>query len=185
EGDAEAWTKEWMGWRNQLAAPNPLGGPGWFEGVVSCCNWGSVQPPPARYEGAWEMGVDLRKPKNPVIFVSNSYDPITLIASGRRMVEMFGKDNAWLLHNNGYDHCSTSHPSVCIAKALKAYMIDGTLFEEGTVCEPDEGIVFPPKESDGDKKEDFVGYSEEDRELARALRCLADAGIGMAPGLDW
>ncbi|KAJ7453146.1 Alpha/Beta hydrolase protein [Mycena latifolia] len=184
-GDLEAWTKAWLGWRDQLAAPNPLGGPNWFAGVVRCRPWGSVQPPPARYEGAWELGADLRKPKNPVIFVSNSYDPITPIASGRRMVETFGKDNARLLHNNGYGHCSTNHPSVCVAKALKEYMINGTLFTEGTICEPDEGLMFPPKDKEGEDDASFAGYSEADRALARTLRQLADAGIGMPPALGW
>ncbi|KAJ7438206.1 Alpha/Beta hydrolase protein [Mycena galericulata] len=177
DGDSEAWTKTWIGWRDELAAPNPLGGPNWFSGVVRCRHWGSVQPSPARYEGSWELGSGSRKPKNPVVFVSNSYDPITPITSGRRMVETFGKENARLLHNNGYGHCSTNHPSVCIAKALKAYMINGILFSEGTVCEPDEGLIFPPKE--GDRQMRFNGYPDEDKELAHTLRLLADTGIGM------
>ncbi|KAJ7720861.1 TAP-like protein-domain-containing protein [Mycena maculata] len=179
DGDLAVWTGAWLGWRDQLAALNPLGGPNWFSSVVRCRHWGSVLPSPPRYEGSWELGGDSRKPKNPVVFVSNSYDPITPIASGRRMVETFGKENARLLHNNGYGHCSTNHPSVCVAKALKAYMINGTLFEEGTVCEPDEGIMFPPKDSEGGMH--AVGYSDEDRELAHTLRLLADAGIGIVP----
>ncbi|KAJ6622216.1 Alpha/Beta hydrolase protein [Mycena sp. CBHHK59/15] len=177
-GGAEAWTKVWLGWRDQLARPNPLGGPNWFAGVVRCRHWGSVRPAPERYEGSWIMGADLRKPKNPIVFVSNSYDPITPIASGRRMVETFGKENARLLHNNGYGHCSTNHPSVYIAKVIREYLINGTLFEEGTVYEPDEGIMFPPK---GEEQQQlrFAGYSAEDRRLAQTLRLLSQAGIGM------
>ncbi|KAJ7186421.1 hypothetical protein C8R46DRAFT_1184442 [Mycena filopes] len=178
--EGEGWTEEWLGWRDQLAAPNPLGGPGWFSGVVGCRHWGSVQPAPARYEGSWNLSADsTRKPKNPVIFVSNSFDPITPITSGRRMVELFGKDNARLLHNNGYGHCSTNHPSVCIARNLKAYMINGTMFPEGTICEPDEGIMFPPKDHDPAR---FVEYSAEDAKLAGTMRRFADAGIGMPVG---
>ncbi|KAJ7080072.1 Alpha/Beta hydrolase protein [Mycena crocata] len=184
DDDVEAWTKVWMEWRDQLAAPNPLGGPGWFSGVVRCRHWGRVRPSPARYEGSWEIGADLRKPKNPIVFVSNTYDPITPITSGRRMVETFGKENARLLQNNGYGHCSTNHPSVCIAKTLKEYMINGTLFPEGTVCKPDEGIMFPRKEGDGGRMS-FGGYSAEDTELAQTLRFLADAGIGMPVNIKW
>ncbi|KAJ7739563.1 Alpha/Beta hydrolase protein [Mycena metata] len=179
-GDEEAWTNEWLEWRDELAAPNPLGGPGWFSGVVRCRHWGSVQPAPARYEGSWNLSADSRRLKNPVIFVSNSFDPITPISSGKRMVELFGKDNARLLHNNGYGHCSTNHPSVCIAKKLKEYMVDDTLFREGTICEPDAGMMFPPKDNAS-----FAGYSEEDQKLARTLRLLADAGIGMPEGSEW
>ncbi|KAJ7685794.1 TAP-like protein-domain-containing protein [Mycena polygramma] len=184
-GDQEMWTKEWLGWRDQLAAPNPLGGPDWFDGVVRCRHWGLVKPSPARYEGSWELGKDSRNPKNPVIFVSNSFDPITPISSGRRMVDLFGKENARLLHNNGYGHCSTNHPSVCIGKALKEYLINGTLFEEGTVCEPDEGFMFPPKEVA--KPTSSLGYNnrKQDEELAQTLRLLADTGIGMPSNFVW
>ncbi|KAJ7706732.1 hypothetical protein B0H17DRAFT_1192308 [Mycena rosella] len=174
-GDLEEWTKAWMGWRDQLAAPNPLGGPNWFASVVRCRHWGRVQPPPARYEGAWEMGADLRKPKH-------ESSRVRFQQLCRRMVETFGADNARLLHNNGYGHCSTNHPSVCVAKALKAYMINGTLFPEGTVCEPDAGFIFPPKDEEGEE----LGYDPGDRALARALRSLAGAGIGMPPpNLGW
>ncbi|KAJ6480788.1 Alpha/Beta hydrolase protein [Mycena vitilis] len=184
-GDQEMWTKEWLGWRDQLAAPNPLGGPDWFDGVVRCRHWGLVKPSPARYEGSWELAKGSRNPKNPVIFVSNSFDPITPISSGRRMVDLFGKENARLLHNNGYGHCSTNHPSVCIGKALKNYLISGTLFEEGTVCEPDEGFMFPPKESAKPASSPVYNNSKQDEELAQTLRLLADTGIGMPSGLGW
>lgn len=43
--------------------------------------------------------------------------------------------------------------------------------------------MFPPK--DGDKELSFKGYTEEEEELARTLRLLADAGIGMPPSLGW
>ncbi|KAJ7061526.1 hypothetical protein C8F01DRAFT_1137680 [Mycena amicta] len=178
--DDDGWTGEWLGWRDQLMEPNPLGGASLFTVMVACRHWGQVQPTPERYEGPWEMGVDLRKPKNPVVFLSNSFDPVTPIANSIRMVELLGVDNARLLHNNGYGHCSTNHPSLCIAKTLKAYMIEGTLFENGTVCEPEEGIIFPPVEkTEVASVEDGHGYSDDDRELASTLRALADAGIGM------
>ncbi|KAF8181193.1 Alpha/Beta hydrolase protein [Mycena galopus ATCC 62051] len=125
-GDEEVWTRQWLKWRDELAAPNPLGGPNWFSSIIRCRHWGQVKPSPVRYEGSWEFGADLRKPRNPVVFVSNSFDPITPISSGRRMIELFGSENACLLQNNGYGHCSTNHPSVCVAKALKEYMINGT-----------------------------------------------------------
>ncbi|KAJ7197492.1 hypothetical protein C8J57DRAFT_1418178 [Mycena rebaudengoi] len=168
--DTEAWTKVWMGWRDQLAAPNRLGGPGWFEGVVRCRHWGRVQPSPDRYKGSWTMGQDLQKPKYVAI------DPITPIGSGRRMVATFGKENARLLHNNGYGHCSTNHPSVCIAKAIKAYMINGTLFAEGTICEPDDGIMFPKEGSKG--KLNIIGLDEEEQQLTQIMRLLSNTGIG-------
>ncbi|KAJ7481027.1 alpha/beta hydrolase fold-domain-containing protein [Mycena galericulata] len=88
-------------------------------------------------------------------------DPVSPIASGRRMVDIFGKENARLLENNAYGHvhllsslfqvsvlticrhCSVSQPSLCIDNAIRDYMIEGNLPAEGTICQPDEGISFP------------------------------------------
>lgn len=52
-GGSEAWMAEWLGWREALTRDNPLGGPGWFDGVVGCRFWGDVKPEPERYEGSW------------------------------------------------------------------------------------------------------------------------------------
>ncbi|KAJ7058129.1 hypothetical protein C8F01DRAFT_1371567 [Mycena amicta] len=177
-GNGTAWTEEWLTWLEELTDPNPLNGPSWFAKIVRCSFWGRIEPPPARYEGEWEMGGDLMKPKNPVVFVSNSFDPITPISSGRRMVNLFGKKNARLLTNDGFGHCSTNHPSTCIAKALRAWVVDGILFDEGTVCKPDEGVdlMFPrvnatTSASSSEEEED------EDTRLARTMRLLADVGV--------
>ncbi|KAF7320923.1 hypothetical protein HMN09_00179000 [Mycena chlorophos] len=156
---------EWLEWLADLTEANPLNGPSWFAKIIRCSPWDRIQPTPARYLGDWKQ-----KPKNPVVFISNSFDPITPIASGRRMVDLFGEEHARLLTNDGYGHCSTNHPSTCIAKALRAWVTDGVLFERGTVCQPDQDVdlMFPvPKE-------------EEPRleGLAHTMRLLADADVG-------
>ncbi|KAF7314917.1 hypothetical protein MIND_00005600 [Mycena indigotica] len=170
-----SWTEEWMEWREQLIKPNPIGGAAALRGLVSCRHWGQVKPTPKRYEGSWEMGVDLRKPKNPVVFLSNSFDPITPLNNAIRMVDLLGVENARLLHNNGYGHCSVNHPSLCVAKHIRKYMLDGTVFENGTLCEPEDGFIFPKE----DAQAALLRYDAEDVALAKAMYELADAGIGM------
>ncbi|KAF8205487.1 hypothetical protein K438DRAFT_512440 [Mycena galopus ATCC 62051] len=154
-----AWTRTWLDWRGELVSSDAISGPIWFNKMIRCRHWGRIRPPPERYEGQWKMGHDLTPPAHPILFVSNTYvskfnstlmslsnlakDPVTPISSGKRMVELFGHNNARLLENNAYGHCSISQPSLCIAKAIREYMIDGTLPAEGTVCEPEKGTIFP------------------------------------------
>ncbi|KAF7295791.1 AB hydrolase-1 domain-containing protein [Mycena chlorophos] len=179
EGEGDEWTEEWMRWRDQLVEPNRLNGPMWFSMMMVCRHWARVQPTPERYDGPWKIGVDLRRPKFPVAFVSNSFDPITPINNAVRMVDLLGVENARLLHNNAYGHCSTNHPSLCVAKHIRAFMTDGIVFENGTLCEPEPGFVFPDPGSDPKERvAELQIYSEEDKKLVETLRQLAEAGLG-------
>ncbi|KAF7337822.1 hypothetical protein MVEN_02005100 [Mycena venus] len=172
-GDAE-WTHAWLDWRRKLVSSDVISGPMWFRKLIRCRHWGRIRPPPERYEGQWKLGDDLKPPKHPILFVSNTNDPVTPISSARRMVELFGGNNARLLeNNNAYGHCSVSQPSLCIAKAIREYMVDGTLPAEGTVCKPDEGTIFPPQ-----RKGVHLRHEEEDVLLFQALNDLSAAGHG-------
>ncbi|KAJ6563675.1 hypothetical protein DFH09DRAFT_478825 [Mycena vulgaris] len=77
--------------------------------MVRCRNWGLIQPPPERYAGQWKLGHDLQPPRNPILFVFNTYDPVTPISTGRRMVDVFDKDNAHLLENNACGRVPSLH----------------------------------------------------------------------------
>nr|GAT54870.1 predicted protein [Mycena chlorophos] len=152
-----------------------------LSGIIAApaLTWARVQPTPERYDGPWKIGVDLRRPKFPVAFVSNSFDPITPINNAVRMVDLLGVENARLLHNNAYGHCSTNHPSLCVAKHIRAYMTDGIVFENGTLCEPEPGFVFPDPGSDPKERvAELQIYSEQDKKLVETLRQLAEAGLG-------
>ncbi|KAJ7289246.1 Alpha/Beta hydrolase protein [Mycena rebaudengoi] len=175
EGFDASWTKEWLDWKEQLVSLNPLSGAIWFKKMVRCRQWGRIQPPPERYQGSWKMGEDLKPPKYPILFVSNAHDPVSPISSGRQMVDLFGKENARLLENNAYGHASTSEPSLCIAKAVREYMINGTLPIEGTICEPEEGIIFPATTN----ARDIGGkYTQGDNMIVQALIELSNAVDG-------
>ncbi|KAJ7319325.1 Alpha/Beta hydrolase protein [Mycena albidolilacea] len=173
-GDA-TWTHTWLNWRRKLVSNDAFSGPIWFKKMIRCRRWGRIHPPPERYEGQWKMGHDLKPPRHPILFVSNTYDPVTPISSGKRMVELFGHDNARLLENNAYGHCSVSQPSLCIAKAIREYMIDGTLPAEGTVCHPEKGTIFPPNDA-------RLQYEERDELMLQALNDLSEAGLGSSGG---
>ncbi|KAJ7453101.1 Alpha/Beta hydrolase protein [Mycena latifolia] len=167
-----AWTRRWLDWKEQLIASDALSGPIWFKKMIRCRHWGRIQPPPERYAGRWKLGEDLQAPKHPILFVSNTYDPVSPIASGRRMVDIFGSDNARLLENDAYGHCSVSQPSACIGHAIRKYMISGTLPAEETVCQPEQRNPFL---STGRYE-----VESEDEAMVSALEQLSQAGPGLS-----
>lgn len=96
-------------------------------------------------------------------------------------------------------HCSTNHPSICIAKAVRRYMVNGTvcifsfllfptylclisqLPDEGTVCQPDEGFIFPPPS----EEPSVDGLNDEDAKLTKVLRELSQVGVIGMPMERW
>ncbi|KAJ6480802.1 Alpha/Beta hydrolase protein [Mycena vitilis] len=169
EPDA-SWTDSWLAWRDELISNNAMSGAVWFKKLIRCRHWGRICPPPERYEGKSKMGEDLQPPKHPILFVSNTYDPVTPISSGRRMVDVFGSENARLLENNAYGHCSVSQPSLCVGKAIRQYVIDGTLPVEAAVCQPEDGMIFP--------ENIHPDYEASDQSMLQALKDLSHAGLG-------
>lgn len=93
-----------------------------------------------RYFGNYSVAI-----RNPILFVTNDYDPVTPIPDARKMATLFPK--ASLLRNKAYGHCSTSQPSSCALGAIADYFVNGTipqrimgkdgLVEAGKVCQVD------------------------------------------------
>lgn len=81
------------------------------------------------------------------------------------MVHGFGEKNSRLLVHDGRGHCTSAEPSLCTAKVIRAYLINGTLPEEGTVCKPEPGFVFPEK-----------GFSIQSQDpLVEAMKVIGEA----------
>ncbi|KAI0749442.1 alpha/beta-hydrolase [Daedaleopsis nitida] len=142
-----------------LAALSPLFAPMWAEAWVECAEW--TMRPKRRWTGA--LAAD--ETSHPLLVVSTRYDPVTPLAQARAVVRRFG--GAALLTQESYGHCSVSSPSLCTAKHIRAYFVDGTLPEEGATCGVDE-LPFVGKTGD------VRALSSEDEELLEAMRDLAD-----------
>ncbi|EJD50929.1 alpha/beta-hydrolase [Auricularia subglabra TFB-10046 SS5] len=91
--------------------------------------------------GAWTMRAKNRwtKPLEAklnvsTLILSNRYDPVTPLSSAETVAKRFGSR---LLVQNSVGHCVFFTPSKCAAVAMKAYMMNGTLPEEGKTCDPD------------------------------------------------
>ncbi|KZM25588.1 uncharacterized protein EKO05_0001912 [Ascochyta rabiei] len=75
---------------------------------------------------------------NPVLFVSNTADPVTPLRSGRLMQSKF--PNSALLINDQAGHCSFSVTNLCAYDRIKNYFQTGALPAPNTLCVPPPSV---------------------------------------------
>ncbi|KZV71960.1 alpha/beta-hydrolase [Peniophora sp. CONT] len=76
----------------------------------------------------------------PILFISNTIDPVTPHAGAEKMSGLF--PGSALLIQNTTGHTSASASSNCTLGAMAAYLANGTLPVAGTVCQV-EGSIIP------------------------------------------
>ncbi|KAF4600417.1 hypothetical protein EYR38_005044 [Pleurotus pulmonarius] len=77
---------------------------------------------------------------HPILWIGNTADPATPIAGARKMAQGF--PGSVVLAQDSPGHCSIAAPSVCTAKFIRAYFMDGKLPNEGVVCPVDVPIFL-------------------------------------------
>ncbi|KUJ09539.1 uncharacterized protein LY89DRAFT_787846 [Mollisia scopiformis] len=97
--------------------------------TLTCGTW--LMQAKERYEG----GFNEIHTKNPILFVGNTYDPLTPLVSAQNASAGFS--GSVVLQHDGYGHSSLAQPSLCTAKTIRAYFVNSTLPAPGTICEPD------------------------------------------------
>ncbi|KAF2001202.1 hypothetical protein P154DRAFT_490584 [Amniculicola lignicola CBS 123094] len=70
----------------------------------------------------------------PILFISNTADPVTPLRSGRIMSARF--PGSALLVQDSAGHCSSSTPTPCTMSHIKAYFQTGALPKPDTLCIP-------------------------------------------------
>jgi len=116
-----------------------------------------------RFSGALEGNTS-----HPILVIGNTADPVTPLASAKRMSKHF--PGSVVLTQNSTGHCSPSSPSTCTAKYIREYFRSGTLPEVGTVCQEDYPMFSEPDESllAGERMGD-----DEEREFRETVRKLS------------
>ncbi|CUA70639.1 Tripeptidyl aminopeptidase [Rhizoctonia solani] len=133
-----------------------------------CASW-KIRPS-QRYDGPWTVEEGLKKTRFPILYTSLDADPVTPLSAAQKMVKSFGNQSAALLVQEGFGHCTISHPSLCTAKAVRDYFVKGKVPAPGTLCKPEDsrpGYLFP-----GNETMSVSAMSAEDQKLWYALEEL-------------
>ncbi|CAE6424887.1 unnamed protein product [Rhizoctonia solani] len=148
-----------------------------------------------RYTGPWK---GLKKTRFPVLFVSLDGDPVTPLGSAVKMRNAFG-DSASLLVQQGFGHASyvilisrrltlnrnsridsrLAHPSLCTAKHIQDYFVNGTVPKNGTHCTPEPGFIYPTNATNSKR----AILSERDAKLLSAVEELGRTRSKLTIGL--
>ncbi|KAF2500930.1 proteinase [Lophium mytilinum] len=127
--DEEGFKEYWQMLKNQSHAMGDY----WARTRLSCVGWNNTAK--WRYPGPFAGNTS-----HPILWISNTLDTVTPIRNGRKMRDMF--PGSVLLEQNCQGHCSFTAPSICTAKAVRAYFQTGVLPPPNTLCEADVKPFF-------------------------------------------
>ncbi|KAF7331315.1 Cytochrome P450 [Mycena kentingensis (nom. inval.)] len=108
----------------------------WEAPRMGCLTWPDF--PKDSFQGPFAGNTSF-----PLLVIGNTADPVTPLESARNMSAAF--PGAVLLTQDSAGHCSVSDPSTCTAAHVRAYFLNGTLPEAGTICSPDEPVFGAPE----------------------------------------
>ncbi|KAF2118555.1 TAP-like protein-domain-containing protein [Lophiotrema nucula] len=122
-GDYNRFEDYW----HDLEKTSPTSGAIWSTLRIKCLAW-KIR---AAYRFTGKFGANT---SHPILFVSNTADPVTPLVSGRIMSERFPGSVQLIQDSAG--HCSSALPTPCTINAIKKYFQTGILPEPHTVCIP-------------------------------------------------
>ncbi|KAI9150504.1 putative hydrolase [Paramyrothecium foliicola] len=110
-----------------------VGGTGQIFGQIAlpCSQWQFDAK--ERYTGDFRV-----KTKNPIFFISSTYDPVTPLVSAYNASEAF--EGSVVVERKGFGHCSFSQRSATAERAMKEYFQHGVLPKAGTQYEPNAPV---------------------------------------------
>lgn len=148
---------------DELSKLSPFASPIWGIHYLQCSHWKLNAK--WRYTGPFAA----QNTSHPMLILSAKFDPVCPLKHAQAVQKRY-KQSA-LLVQNSYGHCTIKSPSLCTAKNVRAYFVNGTVPEEGTVCEVEE-LPFI-----GAVNESMRTLSAGDAELLDALKGLASIGL--------
>ncbi|KAF3034363.1 hypothetical protein E8E11_001306 [Didymella keratinophila] len=104
-------------------------------GTLRCSVWPTRAN--ERYEGGFNNVIDT---KNPILFLSTPYDPVTPMISAETNAKAF--KGAKVLKSSGLGHCTTTNWSGKLNELVRKYMIEGTIPTTDEIFKPDIENVF-------------------------------------------
>lgn len=96
----------------------------WMTLMISCDSYPiKAVDPPMRWDDHPSHKADPIKTSFPVLFISNTADPVTPLAAGVKMARKFA--NAGLIEQHSMGHCSIAAVSKCTFGKIRAYLREG------------------------------------------------------------
>ncbi|KAJ6006149.1 hypothetical protein N7451_004093 [Penicillium sp. IBT 35674x] len=128
----------------------------WSQNRLLCLFW-KTRP---EFEYSGPIGVRTE----PILFVGNTLDPVTSLDNAKKMSQRF--PGSGLVQQDSEGHLSLSTPSLCTAKAVRAYFQTGALPAHGTLCQ----VYDRPFDLPGDRT---TLLQKGDDDLLMAMRSIA------------
>ncbi|KAJ5546570.1 hypothetical protein N7494_004155 [Penicillium frequentans] len=132
----------------------------WSQNRLLCLFWKTR--PELVYPAIFKGPIGART--EPILFIGNTLDPVTSLDNAKKMSQKF--PGSGLIQQDSEGHLSLSTPSLCTAKAIRAYFQTGTLPAHGTLCK----VYDRPFDLPGDRT---TLLQEGDDDLLKALRAIA------------
>ncbi|KAF7858704.1 uncharacterized protein EAF02_011028 [Botrytis sinoallii] len=130
----------------------------WAKNRMLCAFW--KLRPKLTFPGPIESSTS-----EPILFVSNTLDPVTSLANGQNMSKRF--NGSRLLQQDLEGHLFLSTPSICSARIVRQYFQTGALPEIGTICP----VYDRASGLSGEGRSTTMKYGDEI--LLKALRAIA------------
>ncbi|KAH7379335.1 TAP-like protein-domain-containing protein [Phaeosphaeria sp. MPI-PUGE-AT-0046c] len=169
----------------QLEAVSPSAGAVWSSLMMRCTSW-KIKPA-YKYTGAYGGNTS-----HPILYLSNTADPVTPLRSARIMHGKFL--NSGLLVSDQAGHCSGIQPNMCVLNHVKMYFQTGMLPQENTLCVPplspyslnstDPESPFYDPSLEGMRIEEAVSGSEVGGSQGEMYQAAWEVARQMA-GQDW
>lgn len=130
----DVFQQSWQRLKNDSA----MLGDYWGQFLLECAGW--------KAKAKWRFaGPFSSNPAHPLLFVSNSLDPVTPLNGAHKTSSFF--PGSVVLEQESEGHSTVAAPSLCIAKSIRAYFQSGILPDPGTVCVADEKPLIGPTPS--------------------------------------
>ncbi|KAL4751067.1 hypothetical protein BDW72DRAFT_100496 [Aspergillus terricola var. indicus] len=148
-------------WRNLQELSSSIGDY-WTHTRLNCAGW-NVKP-------KWKIPVPVTGNTSfPVLFVNNILDPVTPVASAKKMSRAF--PGSVLLQQDSEGHCTLAAPSVCVSQSIRKYFQTGELPAPETVCDADlKPMLGAPKRNQEEKLLDEIALREAVLDEAQRIR---------------
>ncbi|USP77260.1 uncharacterized protein yc1106_04534 [Curvularia clavata] len=175
EGDDQSsLTKdEFNKYWEMLESVSPTVGAYWSTIRMRCAGWNIRAK--HRFNGSFGANTS-----NPILFISNTADPVTPLRSGRYMSSLF--PGSGLLISDHAGHCTLSTTDVCVWQHIKTYFQSGKLPAPGALCVPPSdpfslNSTNPDSPFYDPSLDDARSVQVRDSDMDAKQRHLHDAGV--------